>query len=302
MEQAKQNSILNAATKAFSKLGFRKASIDEIARAAGVAKGTIYLACESKEDLLYQVVHREVRTWVAEVARLIDPRVAADELLGRIAMAGIEYLNSHPLLRDLLFRDLHRVLPDWADRLDELRELGLANVVELVRLGVRQGRFRADLDAMQVAMGVSVLEDIVAVVMLTILSSLTGPLEGAVTNSVGSTLGLLGAFVVVAGVGGLLSIPWLLRKLSATAEQEQLTIVVAGLLFMLAIFAGRFLRFLILGLLTLKFGPTVVELGGKVVAHHFQWVLVAAAVGLIGWLIWRRQAGKNTEKQTQPRD
>ena len=72
--------------------------------------------------------------------------------------------------------------------------------------------------------------------------------------------------------------------------------------FMLAIFAGRFLRFLILGLLTLKFGPTVVELGGKVVAHHFQWVLVAAAAGLIGWLIWRRQAGKNTEKQTQPRD
>jgi CPA2 family monovalent cation:H+ antiporter-2 len=91
----------------------------------------------------------------------------------------------------------------------------------------------------QMAMGVSVLEDIVAVVMLTILSSLTAPLGGGAVSTVGATLGLLGAFVVVAGVGGLLAVPWLLRKLSTTADQEQLTIVVAGLLFTLAIFAHK---------------------------------------------------------------
>ena len=37
----------------------------------------------------------------------------------------------------------------------------------------------------------------------------------------------------------MLAVPWLLRKLSTTAEPEQLTIVVAGLLFMLAIFANK---------------------------------------------------------------
>ncbi len=63
--------------------------------------------------------------------------------------------------------------------------------------------------------------------------------------------------------------------------------------FLLAIFAGRFVRFLILGLLTLKFGPAVVELGVRVVGHHFRWVLLAVAVGLLLWLLWRRQAGKN---------
>ena len=91
----------------------------------------------------------------------------------------------------------------------------------------------------QIAMGVAVLEDVVAVVMLTILSSLTAPLGGGAVSSIGSTLGLLGAFVVVAGVGGLLIVPWLLRKISNTAGQEQLTIVLAGLLFMLAIFAHK---------------------------------------------------------------
>ena len=59
--------------------------------------------------------------------------------------------------------------------------------------------------------------------------------------------------------------------------------------FLLAIFAGRFFRFLILGVLTLRFGPTVVEVGGKVVAHHFRWVLLGIALILVAWLVWRRR-------------
>ena len=67
--------------------------------------------------------------------------------------------------------------------------------------------------------------------------------------------------------------------------------------FLLAIFSGRFLRFLILGLLTLKFGPTVVQLGGAVVARHFKWVLIALAAGLLIWLLWRRRM-KNKKQDT----
>src|SRR5882757_3389248 len=62
--------------------------------------------------------------------------------------------------------------------------------------------------------------------------------------------------------------------------------------FLLAIFAGRFFRFLILGLLTLRFGPQVVELGGRIVAHDFKWALLALAVGALVWLVWRRKMGK----------
>jgi membrane protein YqaA with SNARE-associated domain len=64
--------------------------------------------------------------------------------------------------------------------------------------------------------------------------------------------------------------------------------------FMLAIFAGRFFRFLILGFLTLRFGPQVVELGGRIIAHGFKWVLLALGAGVLGWLIWRRQRANKT--------
>ncbi len=63
--------------------------------------------------------------------------------------------------------------------------------------------------------------------------------------------------------------------------------------FLLAIFAGRFVRFLILSILTLKFGPTFVELGGTILSHHFKWVLAAVGVALLIWLITRLKKKKD---------
>ena len=102
MEIAKKECILMEAARAFARFGFKKTSVDEIAKAAGVAKGTIYLAVESKEDLFYQALHREVRAWVGEVAKLIDPRKPADDLLGEMALLGFQKLEESPLVRDLL--------------------------------------------------------------------------------------------------------------------------------------------------------------------------------------------------------
>ncbi len=88
----------------------------------------------------------------------------------------------------------------------------------------------------QLAMGVVVMEDVVAVVMLTLLNSLVhlGQGDGA---RVGETLLMFGAFVVLAGVGGLLLVPWLLKRLSIAADEELQTLGLVALLFGLAVLA-----------------------------------------------------------------
>ncbi len=58
--------------------------------------------------------------------------------------------------------------------------------------------------------------------------------------------------------------------------------------FLLAIFLGRFVRFLIEALLTLWFGPQIVMLMGSLFAHHFVWILAGLAVLAVGWLVGRR--------------
>lgn len=58
--------------------------------------------------------------------------------------------------------------------------------------------------------------------------------------------------------------------------------------FLLAIFAGRFLRFLIEALLTLWLGPQVVTLAGGVLARHYGWVLLGVAALVGGGILGRR--------------
>jgi membrane protein YqaA with SNARE-associated domain len=58
--------------------------------------------------------------------------------------------------------------------------------------------------------------------------------------------------------------------------------------FLAAVFAGRFVRFLVLSLLTLWFGPQIVGLMGTVMRRHFAWLLGAIAGGLLVWLLMLR--------------
>jgi membrane protein YqaA with SNARE-associated domain len=58
--------------------------------------------------------------------------------------------------------------------------------------------------------------------------------------------------------------------------------------FLAAIFAGRFVRFLVLSLLVLWFGPQIVGLMGTVVRQHLSWLLGAVAGGVLVWLLMRR--------------
>ena len=64
--------------------------------------------------------------------------------------------------------------------------------------------------------------------------------------------------------------------------------------FLLAIFAGRFVRFLLLSILTLKFGPQFVRIFGDVFREHWAWMLAAVGVGLLVWLVTIRLKRRKT--------
>lgn len=59
--------------------------------------------------------------------------------------------------------------------------------------------------------------------------------------------------------------------------------------FLVAIFLGRFVRFLVLSVLVLWFGPEIVGLFGGVVKRHWIWVLGTIAAGICLWLVLRRK-------------
>lgn len=146
MESSTKQRVLASAAECFSERGYAKTSIDSIAERAQVGKGTVYLYCESKQDLLYQSVHQELRTWVAELSSRIDPRRPADELMMEMGAVDAAYLEKRPLVRDLLFGMFHGQIPAMATQFEELREIGCKHVRELIELGIRQKVFAAGVD------------------------------------------------------------------------------------------------------------------------------------------------------------
>src|SRR5437868_9346356 len=57
--------------------------------------------------------------------------------------------------------------------------------------------------------------------------------------------------------------------------------------FLLSIFAGRMVRFLLVALLVLKFGPGAVHRLRIFFSHHFHWILIAAVIAFAAWLVMR---------------
>src|SRR5438874_3439495 len=89
----KRDLILRAATDVFASRGFFNAQVADVARAAGIAAGTVYLYFKSKDDLLVSIFERSMREGLAEgraaVADLTDPGARLRRLArGHLARLG----------------------------------------------------------------------------------------------------------------------------------------------------------------------------------------------------------------------
>jgi TetR/AcrR family fatty acid metabolism transcriptional regulator len=143
----KRDAIMRAATQVFAQRGFFNAQVADVARAAGVAAGTVYLYFRSKDDLLVSLFERTMKDAIAEgraaLAGASDPR----ERLSRIARLHLERLGRD---RDLavVFQVELRQSTKFMERFSSsyLREyLGL--IREAVEAGQAEGLFRRDVSA-----------------------------------------------------------------------------------------------------------------------------------------------------------
>ena len=66
--------------------------------------------------------------------------------------------------------------------------------------------------------------------------------------------------------------------------------------FVLSIFTGRFVRFVIEGILVIRYGPHVIALLAEMFRHHWISVIISViALGILGWWIWRLRQGKRRQ-------
>jgi TetR/AcrR family fatty acid metabolism transcriptional regulator len=142
----KREAILKAATQVFARNGFFQSQVADVARAAGVAAGTVYLYFRSKDDLLVSLFERTMREALAEgraaLEGIDDPR----ERLTRIARLHLERLGRD---RDLavVFQVELRQSTKFMERFSStyLRDY-LGQIRDTLARGQASGHFRRDLN------------------------------------------------------------------------------------------------------------------------------------------------------------
>ena len=143
----KREAILRAAIDVFAERGFFNAQVADVARAAGVAAGTVYLYFRGKDDLLVSIFERTMRAAIADgracVAPLTDP-IAQLREIARVHLDRMGRDRSLAVVFQVELRQSTKFMERFSSTL--LREY-LGIIRGIIAAGQASGVFRKELNA-----------------------------------------------------------------------------------------------------------------------------------------------------------
>ena len=164
---SKRERILRAAVDVFARNGYFNAKVSEIAKAAGVADGTIYLYFDGKEDLLITIFREHTRSYLQSLERDLSTISRPEERMRVAILHHLETLGRDRALAIVSQVELRHSLKfmsllsqqEVADYLGLLRKM--------VEHGQSEGSFRRNLHPQLVAKAIfGVLDEMVTSWML----------------------------------------------------------------------------------------------------------------------------------------
>lgn len=155
-KELRRDEIVKAATKVFFEKGLQNATMDEIAEAAELSKGTLYLYYKSKEDLYLAVMNVGSTILFDMFDRSVSKTSSTIERLVILSETYKEFFSQHRnyfrMFHFLQNQQLHKqVSPEMREisRLHQQRVWDLA--VGILRRGVEEGLLRRDIDPAEMA-------------------------------------------------------------------------------------------------------------------------------------------------------
>ena len=144
-KQARPSEILDAAMQVFAEKGYAGTRMDEIARRAGVTKGTIYLYFESKEAVFKTLVRESIGATLAGVTADVASIPGSARDLLRLALGRTAHLlitSDKVVLPKIIVAESGN-FPELARFYrEEIIDKGLALMSSLIERGIAQGEFR----------------------------------------------------------------------------------------------------------------------------------------------------------------
>ena len=150
--------IVQAAITTFSKYGYDKTRMDDIAKSAKLGKGTLYLYFKSKEELFYAISENSIKELKEQLSKLFSKK---EDL---VHDAEKFYDQYHNLIHDSEKVSFEMIAessrnPKLRKALYEQRMKVYDIVIDYLRRQIEKGFFRKDMDVNAIASGLVALYD-----------------------------------------------------------------------------------------------------------------------------------------------
>ncbi|HEY0142746.1 MAG TPA: TetR/AcrR family transcriptional regulator [Thermoanaerobaculia bacterium] len=164
---SKRERILRAAVDVFAEFGYFNAKVSQIAKAAGVADGTIYLYFDNKEDLLVSIFRDHTRNYLQSLEQQLANVNHAEERLRIAVRHHLESLGRDRSLAVVSQVELRHSLK-FMSLLSQQEVADYLNIIrKIVEYGQEQGAFRRNVHPRLVAKAVfGILDEMVTSWML----------------------------------------------------------------------------------------------------------------------------------------
>ncbi len=143
--EAKREEILKAALRVYAEVGCERAKIGDIARAAGIGKGTVYEYFTGKEALFTAAITYGLGLFQVQLAVALQAGGSTREKLQEYSRFHTRFLREHI---DMIqtFVQIHLLSRETQRWLLTQRQQVLQLIEDVLRAGIARGELRAGLD------------------------------------------------------------------------------------------------------------------------------------------------------------
>ena len=132
--------VYAAALRLFTEKGYHATSMQDIAAAVGLYKGSLYHYIGSKEDLLVEVFERGMGSLLTEVEAIVaDTSLCASEQLRQLVQAHVTAVAANREALTVYLHEFRALAGEALDRVRDQRERYRVLVEEVIRRGVEDG-------------------------------------------------------------------------------------------------------------------------------------------------------------------
>jgi AcrR family transcriptional regulator len=134
-----KDQIVKSATLHFSKYGFHKTTMDEIARHIHKAKGVLYYYFKSKEELFNEVLKQELNNVKMELNEITGSLEDALTIIKKYILARLKLLSTAVNYHETLKADFFEKYDFVKDVRDDFAEYERAQLTKIMKKGIKEG-------------------------------------------------------------------------------------------------------------------------------------------------------------------